>query len=132
MYSIMITGKVIQEVYKKYRKCPSTLERVEFSLLEGRVSEVHKIQIQDNRLIIGSIEEKSPFHSLPLNKIHGIVNFEKCVKKHKKCTLWAEFQRIILCFLQKSVNVSALGRESKSFSSRVFTKIRQNIYNFKY
>ena len=70
MYSIMITGKVIQEVYKKYRKCPSTLERVEFSLLEGRVSEVHNIQIQDNRLIIGSIDEKSPFKAGSDNSFH--------------------------------------------------------------
>ena len=119
MYSIMITGKVIQEVYKKYRKCPSTLERVEFSLLEGRVSEVHKIQIQDNRLIIGSIEEKSTFQSLPLNKIHGIVNFEKCVAivfhssilfldkkedkvqihlKMEKPSIW---QRLMMCFCRE-------------------------------
>lgn len=119
MYSIMITGKVIKEVYKKYRKCPSTLDCIEFNLLDGSVSEVHNIQIQDNRLIIGSIDEKSPFHSLPLNKIHGIVNFEKCVAivfhssilfldkkedkvqihlKMEKPSIW---QRLMMCFCRE-------------------------------
>ncbi len=75
----MITGKVIQEVYKKYRKCPPTLDSIDLNLLDGVVSEVHNIKIQEKHLIIGSVDEKSPFHSLPLNKIHGIVNFENCV-----------------------------------------------------
>lgn len=115
----MITGKVIREVYKKYSKCPPTLDCIDFGLLNNGVSEVHNVEIKDNRLIIGSIDEKSPFHSLPLNRVHGIVNFEKCVAivfhssilfldkkedkvqihlKMKKTNIW---QRLMMCFCRE-------------------------------
>ncbi len=75
----MINNKVIKEVYRKYKKRPASIERVDLDLLSGNVSETHKINISEGRMIIGSVEKCSPFHSLPLSRIHGVVNFEKCV-----------------------------------------------------
>ena len=40
------------------------------------------VDIDDNmraELVIGSIDEKSPFHRLPMHRIHAIVPFEEWV-----------------------------------------------------
>lgn len=115
----MITGKVIHEIYKKYRKSPQSSDCLDLDLLYNGVSEIHNIEIKNNNLVIGSVGEKSPFYSLPLKKIHGIVNFENCVAivlhssilfldkkenkvqihiKMQKPNLW---QRLIMCFCDK-------------------------------
>lgn len=74
----MITGKVIREIYKKYSKPLHSNSGLYMDLLND-ISAVHDLKINNDYLIIGSVGEKSPFYSLPLKKIYGIVNFENCI-----------------------------------------------------
>lgn len=71
----MITQKTIKEIYRKYRKRPSSFEKLSIGYLEP-IFELHNIEIADDKIIINSIDSKSPFHTLPLRCIHGIENFE--------------------------------------------------------
>ena len=91
----MITQQVIDALYKKYNKAPKSLDYLDMPLLfDATVSMVFEllgatsphhdvsVDIDDNmraELVIGSIDEKSPFHRLPMHRIHAIVPFEEWV-----------------------------------------------------
>lgn len=71
----MITKKVIDNIYNKYRKRPESPDELNFGLLFDDVFENHGIMIDENELTIGSINPSSPFHSIPLRHIHAIIEF---------------------------------------------------------
>lgn len=77
----MITKKVIDSLYKKYSKRPKSADCLDFVLLFDGVSEQHavNVDIETDTLLIGSIDPASPFHRLPLSRIHAIVPFEDWV-----------------------------------------------------
>ncbi len=73
----MITAKVINEIYRKYRKRPKSPDELDVSLLFDCVADNHGIEIDEESLVINSIDSKSPFHKIDLNRIHAIVKFEE-------------------------------------------------------
>lgn len=75
----MITKKVIKEVYKKYRKKPKSIDNLNVWLLFEEVGNTHGIVIEDNKIVINSVEPSSLFHRVALSRVHGIVNFEKTI-----------------------------------------------------
>lgn len=77
----MITRKVIDTLYKKYSKLPKSPDCLDFVLLFETVAGHHNINIdiESDTMQIGSIDQASPFHSIPLSKIHAIVPFEEWV-----------------------------------------------------
>ncbi|MDE6043497.1 MAG: hypothetical protein K2G07_08160 [Muribaculaceae bacterium] len=80
----MITQKVIDTLYKQYSKAPKSLDCLDMPLLFDVAGANHNVSVDmdDNfnaELVIGSIDEKSPFHKLPMNHIHAIVPFEEWV-----------------------------------------------------
>lgn len=79
----MITRKVIQTLYKKYRKLPDSPDCLDMALLFEYAAEHHNISIDMDgpvdALIIRSIDPDSPFHRIPLERIHAIVPFEEWV-----------------------------------------------------
>lgn len=77
----MITGRVIDTLYKKYKKKPPSPDDLDISILfDDGLDEIHNLTITpDDKLQIGSIEPESPFHRIPMRHIHGIVGFEKWV-----------------------------------------------------
>ncbi len=79
----MITRKVIESLYKKYNKVPPSPDCLDIPLLFESASENHNITIDIDgpvdSLVIGSIEPDSPFHCIPLERIHAIVPFEEWV-----------------------------------------------------
>lgn len=76
----MITQQVIDTLYKKYKKRPATTDALDLSLLLDDLADMHDINIDDKNMVnIGSIEEMSPWHTMPLGHIHAIVPFEKWV-----------------------------------------------------
>ncbi len=79
----MITRQVIKNIYKKYNKLPESPDCLDMALLFETVSEHHKISVDINGpveyLIINSVDEQSPFHSIPLERIYAIIPFEEWV-----------------------------------------------------
>jgi len=71
----MITKKVIENIYSKFRKRPDSPDELNLGLLFGDVFDIHGIMIDENELTINSIDRLSPFHSIPLSHIHAIVEF---------------------------------------------------------
>ncbi len=79
-YVSMITKKVIDALYKKYRKRPAGIELLDVGLLFEYASEHHNIVIdEEGNLVINSIDPASPFHKLALSHIHGITQFDDVV-----------------------------------------------------
>lgn len=79
----MITRKVIQTLYKKYRKLPESPDYLDMALLFEYASRHHNVAIDMegpvDSLVIRSIDPDSPFHRIPLERIHAIVPFEEWV-----------------------------------------------------
>lgn len=79
----MITREVINTLYKKYSKAPSDVDSLDIPLLFDYAADHHNISIdmegKVDALIIGSVEPNSPFHRIPLRRIHAIVPFEEWV-----------------------------------------------------
>ena len=76
---VMLTKQVIENIYKKFRKRPATPDELNIALLFGEVFDNHDIYIDENNLVINSVDESPPFHSIPLDRIHQIVDFETVV-----------------------------------------------------
>ena len=78
----MITRKVIQTLYKKYRKLPDSPDCLDIPLL-FECAPQHNIKIDMDgpldTMVIGSVDPASPFHRIPLERIHAIVKFEEWV-----------------------------------------------------
>ena len=79
----MITRQIIQTLYKKYRKLPESPDCLDMPLLFDYAARHHNIEIDMDgpveSLVIRSIDKDSPFHRIPLNRIHAIVPFEEWV-----------------------------------------------------
>lgn len=73
----MITKKVIDELYRKYRRRPDSIDSIDIPLLFEHASDNHDLQIDaDGNLIIGSIDERSPFREIALRNVNGITHFD--------------------------------------------------------
>lgn len=72
----MITKQVIDTIYKKYNRRPKSLDVLNIGLLFDPSLEKQQISIDDTTLIIGSLPETSPFHEIPLDRVHAILDFE--------------------------------------------------------
>ena len=77
----MITRENIQEIYRKYKNASKSIDELDIATLFDETAIHHDIMIdpEDNTLTIGSIDVKSPFHTLPLDRIHAILGFEEWV-----------------------------------------------------
>lgn len=75
----MITKKTIEEVYRRYRKKPKSIDELSVELLFDSISQVHGLEIKDEKIILRSVDEQSMFHKIALSRVYGIVNFEKTV-----------------------------------------------------
>lgn len=75
----MITKEVIQAIYKQYPKRAKSVDELDFGLLFDTVGVNHEINVDfnTNRLIIGSLDSRSIFRSIPLPHIHAFVPFEE-------------------------------------------------------
>lgn len=73
----MITQKVIDQLYKTFKKPPASADDLEIELLFAHLLDFHDISIDNQaNLILGDLPETSPFRVIPLSHIHAIVEFE--------------------------------------------------------
>jgi len=75
----MIQKSVIDSIYKKFKKRPASPDELDIPLLFEKVPVETAIEIEGDHLVINSIEASSPFHSIPVNHIHAIVEFDEAV-----------------------------------------------------
>ncbi len=75
----MITASVIQSLYRKFNRRPSSVDALDIHLLFESVNPANNIVIDDGTLYINSIPADSPFHEVKLSHIHAIVEFEESV-----------------------------------------------------
>lgn len=75
----MITQKVIETIYKKYNKLPASPYDLNIGLLFAPEIDCHNIYIDGDNITVGSISPDSPFHTIALDRIHGILDFERHV-----------------------------------------------------
>lgn len=76
---VMIQKKVIDAIYKKYRKRPASPDELDIPLLFEKLPIETGIEIEGTDLVINSVEANSPFRRIPVGNIHAIVNFEEAV-----------------------------------------------------
>ena len=77
----MITRKNINEIYRKYKKTPASVDDLNIATLFDETALHHDIMInpEDNTISFGSIDPKSPFHALPMDRINAILGFDEWV-----------------------------------------------------
>ncbi|MDE6084931.1 MAG: hypothetical protein K2G40_00825 [Muribaculaceae bacterium] len=75
----MIDNKVIENIYKKYSRRPASLDELNIPLLFEAAHDDHAIEINGHDLIINSLDNWSPFHTIDLNRVHAILDFDKMI-----------------------------------------------------
>lgn len=75
----MIQKKVIDAIYKKYKKRPASHDELNIPLLFEKLPEETNIEVDEKNLVINSIDPSSPFHTIPVSHIHAIVEFDEAV-----------------------------------------------------
>lgn len=75
----MIQKKVIDSIYKKFKKRPASPDELDIPLLFEKIPLEAAIEIDGDNLIINSIEASSPFHSIPIRNIHAIIEFDEAI-----------------------------------------------------
>lgn len=75
----MIQKKVIDSIYKKFKKRPASPDELDIPLLFEKIPIEAAIEIDGDQLAINSIDSSSPFHSIPINHIHAIIEFDEAV-----------------------------------------------------
>lgn len=73
----MITKSVIENIYKQFADKPTTPDQLNLQLLFDYAMENHCIYVDGNDLIIESIQEDSPFHSIDLRRVRAILEFDR-------------------------------------------------------
>jgi len=75
----MINNKTIESIYKKYSKRPASLDELNIPLLFEAAHDDHNIEIKGQDLIINNLDLWSPFHTIDLNRVHAILDFDRYV-----------------------------------------------------
>ena len=75
----MIQKKVIDSIYKKFKKAPASPDELDIPLLFEKVPEAASIEIDNDKLVINSVDPDSPFHEIPISYIHAILEFDEAV-----------------------------------------------------
>lgn len=75
----MISNKVIDAIYKQYRKRPASPDELDIPLLFEKVPEEVGIEVDGNDIVINSIDQSSLFRRIPVGNIHAIVEFDEAV-----------------------------------------------------
>lgn len=72
----MLTKDVINSLYRKFNKRPSSPDELDIALLFEHLMDNHRVAIDEEaNLLLGSVPPESPFRSIPLSNIHAIVEF---------------------------------------------------------
>lgn len=112
-----ITKEVINEIYKKCKKDPETVEELNIPYFIELLADYHKIKHLDDEIIIESFDEMNPFRRFLVRSIKAILEFDKEV---------AIVCRTHIIFLKKENSEASVhmkpddGKKKGGFFSRLF------------
>lgn len=75
----MITSKTIDELYRRYRRQPKRLDERNLSLLIDYALDTDAVELDGDLLVFTRLEQNSPFRSIELERIHGVVDLDEAV-----------------------------------------------------
>ena len=77
----MITRENINEIYRKFKNAPASIDELNIATLFDETAIHHDIMIdpEENTVSFGSIDSKSPFHTISLNRINAILEFDEWI-----------------------------------------------------
>lgn len=75
----MITEEVIKEIYKSYNKPAKHIEDLNIPYFVELLSPHHKLEVFDDEIIVGNIEEFSPFKRFLKRGLFAVLEFDKNV-----------------------------------------------------
>ncbi|MBD5195433.1 MAG: hypothetical protein HDS71_07010 [Bacteroidales bacterium] len=112
----MITEEVITEIYKNYNKPCKNREDLNLPYFSALLSPHHKLTIDDDEVIVDSIEEFSPFKRFLIRGLFAVLEFDRNVA--------FVFQSHIIFFSKKDDTMSVHFRPAKkqSLFDRIFGK----------
>lgn len=115
----MIQKKVIDSIYKKFKKRPASPDELDIPLLFEKVPLETAIEIDEGNLVINSIDSTSPFHTIPVQHIHAIIEFDEAVAivLHSSIIFISKDDGAVHVHL-KNLGMSLLDRVRTMFSSR--------------
>lgn len=75
----MINATVINNIYKVYKKSPKDISKLGLDIMKDTLSKFHTFNEEVGFLILEDMSEESPFRKIPIQRIYGIVHFDKNV-----------------------------------------------------
>lgn len=73
----MITEEVIKEIYKNYNKPAKNKEELNLPHILEVLSPYHKLKMDDDEIIVESIEEFSPFRRFLIRGLYAVLEFDR-------------------------------------------------------
>lgn len=112
----MITQEVIKEIYKKYSKPPKHREELNIPYFVELLKPYHDLQADDMEVVVGNIDESSPFKRFLIRGLHAILEFDHNVA--------FVFRDHILFFSKEGgqLNVNFKPMDKSNFLGRLFGK----------
>lgn len=113
----MITSKVIDEIYKNFKKPPKHKSQLQLEHYIEQLAPHHLLSLSEDgeEIIIGDLDDFNPFKRFLVNRLTGIVEFDK--------TVAFAFDNHII-FLDKDTNEMRVHfkSEKRSLLSRLFRR----------
>lgn len=75
----MITDQVIQEIYKKFRKPPKSVDDLNLPHYMSMLNEHHKLTMDDEEVIIRDLEEGNLFSRFLIRSLYTVLEFDKMI-----------------------------------------------------
>lgn len=110
----MITQEVISEIYKNYSKPAKNADELNLPYFVDLLSEFHNLILEDDEVIVGGLDEFSPFKRFLKRGLYAVLEFDRNVA--------FVFQSHILFFSKKDKNLSVHFRpaQKKSLFDKIF------------
>lgn len=67
-------SKLIESLYRRFRRRPATLDERGLHLLAGYIVDEQGLELDDDRLVFTEMEPMSPFREILLNNINGVAD----------------------------------------------------------
>ena len=75
----MITKKIINKIYRKYNAPVGEDIKPQLESVAEYLKGKHQIVLKNDIVELSDLSEDSPFRRIPIDRIYGLVNFEKAV-----------------------------------------------------